>query len=180
MSGTPQRQFVELRDLSPPLQGNHGYIPRASLDDGHRRSESEQRYHNENFDSEQTYHENDTNSQSPIVENEKQTKIRRRKAWKETNERTRVTKAGKFYRRVMDFSFVTRWLLFILPVAILLAIPIIVGALKTDAELGAVRIIWLFVWIEVVWVGLWVAKLVARLLPCKSRTVILVPIAYSF
>ncbi|CCG83008.1 Serine/threonine protein kinase [Taphrina deformans PYCC 5710] len=174
MAGTPQRQFVELRDLSPPLRGDHSYVRSTSFEENERRKEEyDNQYGNhDQLDSEQTYHENDTSSQSPIVENEKQPKIRRRKAWKEANQRTRVTKAGLFYRKVMDFSFITRWLLFILPLAILLAVPIVVGSFETHAQIGGVRIVWLFLWIEIVWVGLWGAKLVARLLPYVFRFVV--------
>ncbi|ORY74137.1 Mechanosensitive ion channel-domain-containing protein, partial [Protomyces lactucae-debilis] len=82
-----------------------------------------------------------------------------------------VTRAGKLYQKIMSIGFITRWLLFMVPVAILLAIPIIVGAFNR-AEIAGVRILWFFLWIEVVWLGLWVAKLVARLLPYIFRSVV--------
>lgn len=167
MSGPTQRQFVELRDLSPLEQNNHRYDGTGYDDRDGVGSDDDTHFVEEHLDSDQTYHENDSSSQSPIIGNEKQTKIRRRKAWKEQNNEVRVTRAGRMYRKIRDCSFVVRWLLCILPVALILAVPIIVGIFKTGAELGGVRILWLFLWIEVVWIALWVSKLVARLLPCK-------------
>lgn len=162
MSGTPQSQFVELRDLSPLRQQDTSYS-RTTDDDHHRLGDA--------LDSDRTYVEHD-DAQMPIIHEEKKSKIRRRKAWQEDHKKEKLTKAGMLYRRVKDFSFVTRWLVFIVPVAILIAIPIIVGAFRTELEIAGVRIVWFFVWIEVVWFGLWVSKLVARLLPYIFRFVV--------
>jgi hypothetical protein len=61
-----------------------------------------------------------------------------------------LTTMGKFYNAVLNFSVVTRYFIYVLPLALLLAVPILVGALAAkDAMIGGVRIVWLFVWIEI-------------------------------
>lgn len=78
----------------------------------------------------------------------------------------RVTRLARFYRRVLDFSAVTKYTVYILPLALVLAIPIIVcTTVAKGAEIGGVRVYWFFMWIEVLWLGLWVAKLLAYCIP---------------
>ncbi|BFZ61365.1 hypothetical protein YB2330_002430 [Saitoella coloradoensis] len=78
----------------------------------------------------------------------------------------RITKMGQFYDKLYGYSVITRYLLMVLPLAILLAIPIIIGAtVAQGAKIGGVRIVWFFIWLEVVWVSPFVTKLVAQLLP---------------
>lgn len=73
---------------------------------------------------------------------------------------------GKIYYAVLNFSVVTRYFIYVSPLAFIFAIPIIIGATAdTDANIGGVRIVWFFTWIEVVWIGLWVAKIFAHFLP---------------
>ncbi|KAL4927698.1 serine/threonine protein kinase [Aspergillus undulatus] len=77
-----------------------------------------------------------------------------------------VTRLGRFYQSVLNFSVVTRYMIYIAPLAALLAIPIIVGATAAPyAKIGGVSLPWFFCWIEVVWVSLWVCKLVAKIIP---------------
>jgi len=77
-----------------------------------------------------------------------------------------LTGMGKFYDKIVNFSVFTRYLLYVLPIAALIAIPIVVGATTAKtAEIGGVRILWFFTWIECVWLSLWAAKLVAQCLP---------------
>lgn len=79
---------------------------------------------------------------------------------------TTVTGLGKVYQKVIGFSPVIRHIVYILPIGALIAIPIVVGAtVARDAYIGNVRLVWFFTWIEVVWLSIWVAKLVAQLLP---------------
>jgi len=57
---------------------------------------------------------------------------------------------GKFYNKVLNFSLITRYFLYILPLGIALAIPIVIGAtVAPNAKIGGVRILWLFTWIEI-------------------------------
>ncbi|KFY19324.1 hypothetical protein V493_08016, partial [Pseudogymnoascus sp. VKM F-4281 (FW-2241)] len=77
-----------------------------------------------------------------------------------------LTGMGKFYDKIVNFSVVTRYLVFVLPVAALIAIPIIVGAtVAPKAMIGGIRIVWFFVWIECIWLSIWIAKLLAKSLP---------------
>lgn len=77
-----------------------------------------------------------------------------------------LTHMGKVYHKILSFSIVTRYLLYVLPIASIIAVPIIIGATAAqNAKLGGVRIVWLFTWIEIVWLSLWVSKLAAISLP---------------
>lgn len=77
-----------------------------------------------------------------------------------------LTNMGRIYTMILNFSIVTRYLLYILPVAIIISIPIIIGATAAqNATLGGVRIVWFFSWLLIVWVALWTSKLTARSLP---------------
>ncbi|TKA23332.1 hypothetical protein B0A50_07540 [Salinomyces thailandicus] len=77
-----------------------------------------------------------------------------------------VNAVGKFYKKVLDSSVIMRYLLYVLPLAILIAIPIIIGATAAQgAKIGGVRIVWFFSWVEIVWASLWGSKLVAHFLP---------------
>ena len=77
-----------------------------------------------------------------------------------------LTKMGRFYMKILNFSVVTRYFIYVLPLAILIAIPIIVGATAAkNAAIGGVRIVWFFTWVEVVWLSLWVSKVVAHYIP---------------
>ncbi|KAK3944471.1 Mechanosensitive ion channel-domain-containing protein [Diplogelasinospora grovesii] len=78
---------------------------------------------------------------------------------------------GRLYNKVVSFSLVTRYLVYIIPVAFLLAIPLVVlpltGSMEKDRISlgGSTSLFWLFFWIEISWLSLWVGKLVAHLLP---------------
>ena len=77
-----------------------------------------------------------------------------------------ITKMGMFYNKVLDFSIMTRYFLYVLPLAVLIAIPIIIGAIAVqDASFSGVRIVWIFTWVEIVWISLWVSKLASKSLP---------------
>lgn len=82
---------------------------------------------------------------------------------------------GRIYNKVVGFSPVTRYLVYVAPVAVLLAVPLIVIAVtghtndtfvsgsKTDVDRP--KLFDLFLWIEVSWLCLWGGKIVAGLLP---------------
>ena len=77
-----------------------------------------------------------------------------------------LNQMGRLYKRVLNFSILARYIFFVVPVALLIAVPIVVGAIGVKkASLGGVRIVWVFTWIEVVWLSLWVAKIFARIVP---------------
>lgn len=77
-----------------------------------------------------------------------------------------ITSMGKIYSKILHFSVVTRYFLYVLPLALAIAIPIIIGAtVARDKTLAGVQLTWFFTWIEIVWLGIWVAKLFAQALP---------------
>ncbi|TKX20648.1 putative MscS family protein [Elsinoe australis] len=77
-----------------------------------------------------------------------------------------LNRVGRFYKRVLEFNIITRYFIYVAPVALLIAIPIIVGATAApNARIGSVPIVWFFTWIEVLWLSLWVSKIVAHFLP---------------
>lgn len=95
---------------------------------------------------------------------------------------------GRMYKKVVGFSVVTRYLVYIVPVTILLAVPIIVlvimqplhGAESSFTKLGnftpqgadgkdlapvlGPRLLFFFVWVLASWLAIWVGKLVAHML----------------
>ncbi|KAK7547773.1 Mechanosensitive ion channel-domain-containing protein [Phyllosticta citricarpa] len=82
------------------------------------------------------------------------------------NEEDYVNRLGRLYYTILNFSIVTRYFLYVAPLAICIAVPIIVGAtVSQNAKIGGVRIVWFFTWVEVVWGSIWVAKIVAHGLP---------------
>ncbi|KAI1909434.1 hypothetical protein LOZ53_003811 [Ophidiomyces ophidiicola] len=77
-----------------------------------------------------------------------------------------ITRMGRIYSKILNFSVVTRYFIYVLPLALLIAIPIIIGAtVATETRIGGVAIVWFFTWIEVVWLSLWVSKIVAHYIP---------------
>lgn len=95
-------------------------------------------------------------------------------------EETRLNAMGRLYAKIVGFSFVTRYLVYVVPIAILLAVPLVllpVTGNKDNIFVGSFRpngsneliqgptLFTLFLWIEISWVSLWAAKIVAWLLP---------------
>jgi len=82
-----------------------------------------------------------------------------------------LNKFGKLYEKILTYGTGTRYSIYILPVALILAIPVIVGATqvsddpKKDPKIGGVRVVWFFAWFEAVWLTLWVMTFVARIIP---------------
>jgi hypothetical protein len=95
---------------------------------------------------------------------------------------------GRLYNKIVGFSVITRYLVYVLPVAILLAVPLVIlpitgeptkdgRAAKDRVTVGDLHnpdgtlkargpsLFALFVWIEVAWLSLWIGKIVAHLLP---------------
>ncbi|KAL1836263.1 hypothetical protein VTJ49DRAFT_5380 [Mycothermus thermophilus] len=87
------------------------------------------------------------------------------------NEDVKVNAMGRLYNKIFGFSVVTRYLLYVAPVALALAAPIIVIPLVSEQHgiklgEGPHHSLWLlFLWIEISWLSLWAGKLVAHFLP---------------
>ncbi|KAL8945902.1 MAG: hypothetical protein Q9222_007625 [Ikaeria aurantiellina] len=100
----------------------------------------------------------------------KKAKANERAKMGDDGEEDTLTQMGKIYHKVLAFSVVTRYFLYVLPLALIIAVPIIIGATAAkEKSLGGVRIVWFFSWVEIVWLSLWVSKLVAKALPYIFR-----------
>ena len=81
-----------------------------------------------------------------------------------------LTQMGRIYTMILNFSIVTRYFLYILPVALIISIPIIIGAtVAQGTTIGGVRIVWFFSWLLIVWVALWTSKLFTKTLPAAFQ-----------
>lgn len=101
-----------------------------------------------------------------------------------TGDEVQMNALGRFYEKVIGFSVITRYLVYVVPVGVILAIPLIVLLTVRDGDgnlpnipLGSHRLesdkearegpqLWkLFLWIEISWLTLWGGKIVAFVLP---------------
>jgi hypothetical protein len=83
-------------------------------------------------------------------------------------EEVSVNGLGRFYKKIVNFSVVTRYFVYVLPVALLIAAPIVTYAvLNPRALLGGtgIRVYVFFTWFEIIWLSIWVSKLVAKAVP---------------
>ncbi|KAL1591913.1 hypothetical protein SLS60_011505 [Paraconiothyrium brasiliense] len=87
-------------------------------------------------------------------------------------EKTALNKMGKLYMKILNFSIVTRYMIYVAPLALILAIPIILaatGVISKKARIGGKdhgaepRLF--FIWIEIIWLSFWACKIVAHFLP---------------
>ncbi|ORY79418.1 Mechanosensitive ion channel-domain-containing protein [Protomyces lactucae-debilis] len=81
-----------------------------------------------------------------------------------------LTALGKIFSWIHNFSTVTRWFLYITPVALILLIPILVGALKRTVDgqrlsVAGVDLEWFAIWWMIIWLTLWAGKFAAKLVP---------------
>lgn len=81
-------------------------------------------------------------------------------------EKTALNRMGRIYTKILNFSIVTRYMIYVAPVALLLAIPIILS--QTGVSTGTIggtdnKRFW--IWIEIIWLSFWVMKIVAHFLP---------------
>ena len=100
------------------------------------------------------------------------------------DERARLNFMGRLYYKIIGFSIVSRYLVYIIPIALMLAVPLIVlpatghkdrpylsslpNPKDPDDEENRLKgpsLFKLFLWIEVTWLTAWAAKLVAWFIP---------------
>lgn len=95
-----------------------------------------------------------------------------------TGDEIQMNALGRIYEKIVGFSIITRYMVYVIPVAILLAVPLVLLLVLDDPDerirLGKGRIppdspgpyLWkLFLWIEISWATLWAGKIVAWFLP---------------
>lgn len=113
---------------------------------------------------------------------------RRRKAGEEglsrqgtgSTEEVKLNAMGRIYAKIVGFSIITRYLVYVVPVGLLLAVPLIVlrytnhtndifVGQKISSSSGERKqgppLFKLFLWIEICWLSLWGVKIVAWCLP---------------
>ncbi len=82
------------------------------------------------------------------------------------DEGTSLTTMGKIYDKIVNFSTITRYMVYVIPIGFVLAVPIVITAVVfPNAYIGGVRMVWFWSWIEIVWSSVWISKLVAKALP---------------
>ncbi|KAF5022001.1 hypothetical protein F66182_5958 [Fusarium sp. NRRL 66182] len=94
-----------------------------------------------------------------------------------TGEEASLNAMGKLYYKIIGFSVVTRYLVYVVPVGLLLAIPLIVlsaigqkdgipvGSFSNDSGRPGPPLFKIFLWVLIMWLSLWAAKVVAWFLP---------------
>ncbi|OJD21866.1 hypothetical protein ACJ73_06789 [Blastomyces percursus] len=83
-----------------------------------------------------------------------------------------TTNLAKFFKKVHESSFLVRYFTYITPLVLILLIPLLVGLLAyPDANVGGVKLLWFSVWLEIVWLTLWAARIVAKFLPIPMSMV---------
>ena len=73
---------------------------------------------------------------------------------------------GRMFKRIHDSNWLIRYFMYIVPLVLIILIPLLIGGLVFKrATVGGVRLLWFTVWLEVVWLTLWGARIVAKALP---------------
>ncbi|KAF2834769.1 serine/threonine protein kinase-like protein [Patellaria atrata CBS 101060] len=86
--------------------------------------------------------------------------------YKNDDDQTSLNRMGVIYFKILNFNIITRYFIYVLPLALIIAIPLIIGATSApNARIGGVRMVWFFTWFEIVWLSLWVGKIIAHFLP---------------
>jgi hypothetical protein len=81
-------------------------------------------------------------------------------------EKNALNLMGRFYTKVLNYSIVTRYLIYVTPIALLLAIPIILSQTGTiHGRVGRTNEKRFWIWIEIIWLSFWAMKIVAHFLP---------------
>jgi len=69
-------------------------------------------------------------------------------------EKTALNRMGRIYTKILDFSIVTRYMIYVAPVALLLAIPIILSQVHpTRGSIGGAEPKKFWIWIEIIWLS---------------------------
>ncbi|KAF4625131.1 hypothetical protein G7Y89_g13038 [Cudoniella acicularis] len=84
-------------------------------------------------------------------------------------EEMHINGMGRLYHKVVNFSIVTRYFVYVLPMALAFAAPIIIFSINgnQDKFLGQTHMkVWIFfLWLEIVWLSLWISKLISKAFP---------------
>ncbi|KAF2791913.1 hypothetical protein K505DRAFT_376407 [Melanomma pulvis-pyrius CBS 109.77] len=99
-------------------------------------------------------------------------------------EKTALNRMGRIYTKILNFSIVTRYMIYVAPLALILAIPIILATTVwsgnnpdvTGADgkvtpgspkhtIGGADEKKFWIWIEIIWLSFWACKVIAHFLP---------------
>ncbi|KAF1842105.1 uncharacterized protein K460DRAFT_358762 [Cucurbitaria berberidis CBS 394.84] len=81
-------------------------------------------------------------------------------------EKTALNHMGRVYTKILNYSIITRYMIYVAPVALLLAIPIILSQTGTiTGSISGTEQKKFWIWIEIIWLSFWVMKIVAHFLP---------------
>ncbi|KAI1519485.1 Mechanosensitive ion channel [Pyrenophora tritici-repentis] len=85
---------------------------------------------------------------------------------RDNEEKTALNRMGRIYNKILNWSIVTRYMIYVAPVALLLAIPIILSQTGTiTGSIGDTNQKMFWIWIEIIWLSFWTMKIVAHFLP---------------
>lgn len=87
---------------------------------------------------------------------------------KTDSDEVEVNRLGRLYNKIVGFSVITRYLVYVLPMALLIAFPIVIYATFKPNTLffnTGMRVYLFWVWIEVMWLSIWISKLVSKVIP---------------
>ncbi|KAA8572703.1 hypothetical protein EYC84_003294 [Monilinia fructicola] len=77
-----------------------------------------------------------------------------------------VNGLGRLYNTIVNFSVVTRYMFYVAPIGILLAVPIVIFAIfYNTATIGKMKLYLFFTWIEIIWLSIWISKLCSKAVP---------------
>jgi hypothetical protein len=79
-----------------------------------------------------------------------------------------TTKISQFFKNLHHKSLLLRYIFYVVPIGVILLTPILIGKyapVASSADVGGVALLWFGVWLEIVWLSLWAARLVAKCLP---------------
>lgn len=77
-----------------------------------------------------------------------------------------ATKAAQLFKKIHNSFWLVRYFCYIIPVAIILLVPLLLGALLfKDATVGDVQLLWFSVWLEIFWLTLWAGRIIAKCIP---------------
>ncbi len=73
---------------------------------------------------------------------------------------------GKMFKRIHDSNWLIRYFMYIVPLVLVILIPLLIGGLVfKNSTVGGVHLLWFCVWLEIIWLTLWGARIVAKALP---------------
>lgn len=78
------------------------------------------------------------------------------------------TNIAKVFKKLHESSVLIRYFMYIIPVAGLLLIPLLIGALIYEPDkrhVGGVDLLWFTIWLEIVWLTLWAGRIASKMIP---------------